>query len=323
MSDRPSPLKSPVPLICQSGPGLNAPAAAPEMKFRPFISQIAGVPSLFCHRMSDLPSALKSPVALICQLGPGLNGPTAPTDTAVVPFISQIAGVPSLPCQTMSDRPSPLKSPVVLICQLGPGLNAPATPTDTALAPFISQIAGVPSSPCQRMSDRPSPLKSPPCLTCQFGPGSNVPATPTDTAVLPFIIQSAGVPSLPCHRMSLRPLALKSLRVSMVKIDVFTSSSAPDGRPSTAKAMRPSERVVASAPNDALKSGWSDTKNSEPIWWPTASNRCAWMNWALSCQLTRKPPSASAVTSALSCTLLVVVLTRTFLKPTSTVPSFE
>src|SRR5262245_30884085 len=47
----------------------------------PFISQIAGVPSLPCHRMSDLPSPSKSPVALICQLGPGLNGPTAPKAT--------------------------------------------------------------------------------------------------------------------------------------------------------------------------------------------------------------------------------------------------
>ncbi len=31
------------------------------------MNQIAGVPSLFCHRMSDLLSPLKSPVALMCH----------------------------------------------------------------------------------------------------------------------------------------------------------------------------------------------------------------------------------------------------------------
>src|SRR5258705_9132718 len=105
------------------------------MKWVPFISQTAGVPSLPCHRMSDLPSPLKSALPLTCQLGPGLNGPAAPTDTALVPSISQIAGVPSLPCHRMSDLPSPLKSPVPLTCQLGPGLNEPAALTDTDLVP--------------------------------------------------------------------------------------------------------------------------------------------------------------------------------------------
>ena len=42
----------------------------------PFISQIAGVPLSFCHRMSALPSKLKSPVPSTCQLGPGLDAPT-------------------------------------------------------------------------------------------------------------------------------------------------------------------------------------------------------------------------------------------------------
>ena len=98
----------------------------------PFISQIAGVPSLPCHRMSDLPSPLKSPLPLTCQLGPGLNEPAALTVTAVVPSISQIEGVPSLPCHKMSDLPSPLKSPLPLTCQLGPGLNEPAALVDTS-----------------------------------------------------------------------------------------------------------------------------------------------------------------------------------------------
>jgi hypothetical protein len=61
--------------MCQSVPGLNEPAALLDTKFIPFISQIAGVPSLPCHRMSGLPSPLKSPLPLTCQLGPGLNCP--------------------------------------------------------------------------------------------------------------------------------------------------------------------------------------------------------------------------------------------------------
>ncbi len=81
----------------------------PVTSVRPFIRQIAGVPSSFCHRMSDLPSKSKSASPLTCQLGPGLDGhgplgPAAPTDVAVKPFISQIAGVPSLFCHRMSER---------------------------------------------------------------------------------------------------------------------------------------------------------------------------------------------------------------------------
>jgi len=75
---------------------------------RPFISQMPGVPSSFCHRMSALKSSLKSPSPLACQLGPGLDGhgafgPAGPTVTAVKPFMLQIPGVPSLFCHRMSE----------------------------------------------------------------------------------------------------------------------------------------------------------------------------------------------------------------------------
>src|SRR5436189_167332 len=49
MSEKPSPLKSPVPTTCQLGPGL--PRTAPPIMLVPFISQIATEPSSFCHRM--------------------------------------------------------------------------------------------------------------------------------------------------------------------------------------------------------------------------------------------------------------------------------
>ena len=59
-------------ITCQSGPGLNEPAALTDRTLVPSISQIEGVPFWPCQMMSDLPSPLKSPVPLISQLGPGL-----------------------------------------------------------------------------------------------------------------------------------------------------------------------------------------------------------------------------------------------------------
>ena len=52
MSEKPSPLKSPVPIAVQLGPGL-ALTGAPPITLVPFISQIAAWPLLFCHRMSE------------------------------------------------------------------------------------------------------------------------------------------------------------------------------------------------------------------------------------------------------------------------------
>jgi hypothetical protein len=39
---------------------LNGPTAPTDTALVPFINQIAGVPSSFCHRMSDLLSPLRS-----------------------------------------------------------------------------------------------------------------------------------------------------------------------------------------------------------------------------------------------------------------------
>ena len=128
-------------MTCQSLPGLNEPAAPPKMKFIPSISQIAGVPSLLCHRMSDLPSPLKSPVPSIVPARPWIERPDGSHGHGIDAVHQPDGGLPSLFCQRMSDLPSPLKSPVPLICQLGPGLNGPAAPTNVALGPSISQIA--------------------------------------------------------------------------------------------------------------------------------------------------------------------------------------
>src|SRR5258705_401595 len=107
MSDLPSPLKSPVPLISQLGPGLNGPTAPTNVASVPSISHIAAVPLSCCQMMSSLPSPLKSPVPLICQVGPGLNEPAAVTVVAVVPSISHAAAQPLLLCHRMSDLLSP------------------------------------------------------------------------------------------------------------------------------------------------------------------------------------------------------------------------
>ena len=160
MSDLPSLLKSPLSLTCQAGPGL-MPTGAAASTVRPFISQMPGVPSSFCHRMSAGPSKLKSPVPLMCQAGPGLV-PTGLTETAVRPFISQMPGVPSSFCHRMSDLPSKSKSASPLTCQLGPGL-VPTGLVASGVKPFISQMPGVPSLFCHRMSEAlllKVPLKS-------------------------------------------------------------------------------------------------------------------------------------------------------------------
>src|ERR1700722_8272544 len=81
----------------------------------PFISQIATLPEVSCHRMSLTASPLKSPVPAIDHW-PG----TVATNELfwfkmVVPFISQIATLPDVSIHRMSALPSPLKSPVPAI----------------------------------------------------------------------------------------------------------------------------------------------------------------------------------------------------------------
>jgi hypothetical protein len=77
MSESPSPLKSPVPIAFQLGPGLGLTAPTP-VRVVPFISQIEALPMLvFCHRMSEVSPLKNAPVPTTFQLGPGL-GFTAP-----------------------------------------------------------------------------------------------------------------------------------------------------------------------------------------------------------------------------------------------------
>ena len=69
MSALPSPLKSPVPAMCQSVATLRRSCAvAGERRRWPGQSQSVTVPSSARHRMSALPSPLKSPVPTMCQL---------------------------------------------------------------------------------------------------------------------------------------------------------------------------------------------------------------------------------------------------------------
>ena len=74
MSERLSPLKSPVPTAFQFGPGL---AASRRCRFRSHLSRSSPRPrpgrSAFCHRMSERLSPLKSPVPTVFQLGPGIG----------------------------------------------------------------------------------------------------------------------------------------------------------------------------------------------------------------------------------------------------------
>ena len=99
-SEKPSSVKSPVPIAFQLGPGLGL-TGPPPIRLFPFMSQTAAWPLAFRHRMSEWPSWLKSPVPISVQFGPGL-GLTAPPPTRVLPPISQIEAWPSVFCQRMS-----------------------------------------------------------------------------------------------------------------------------------------------------------------------------------------------------------------------------
>src|SRR5437660_12702343 len=125
----------PSSLTFQAEPGLGS--TPPPMIEVPFISQIAGVPSVFCQMMSALPSPLKSLGPITCHDDPGLI--STPPAMVEVPFISQIAGIPLLFCHRMSSLPSPLKSPAPITCHDGPGLVSTAPPM--IAVPSISQTA--------------------------------------------------------------------------------------------------------------------------------------------------------------------------------------
>src|SRR6266700_4043497 len=88
----------PSSLTCQVGPGLGS--RPPPITLVPFISQIAGVPSLFCQTMPAMLSPLKSLGPITYQEAPGLS--SSPPPMIEVPLSSQIAGVPSLFCHRMS-----------------------------------------------------------------------------------------------------------------------------------------------------------------------------------------------------------------------------
>src|SRR3984957_5643057 len=138
-SEKPSWVKSPVPIACQAGPGLGL-TGPPPISLLSFISQIEVWPVLlFWKRLWEKPSWLKSPVPIACQAGPGL-GLTGPPPIKLLPFISQIEVWPVLLFwKRMSEKPSWLKSPVPIACQLGPGFGLTGPPP-IKVFPLISQI---------------------------------------------------------------------------------------------------------------------------------------------------------------------------------------
>src|SRR6185312_9140936 len=108
MSDLPSPLKSPVPMIDQ----LEAmvPMSGEAVMVPPFICHSSIVPSVLRKRISVLPSPLKSPVPIGVQLE-GMPFATTGAEPTVLPLISHSLIVPlALSYQRMSDLPSPLQS---------------------------------------------------------------------------------------------------------------------------------------------------------------------------------------------------------------------
>src|ERR1051326_1821673 len=156
MSALPSALKSPAPITRQEAPGfVSAALATTEV---PFITQIIGVPFVFCHRMSGLPSPLKSSPAITCQDDPGFASVTVLV--ALVPFINQICGVPSLLCRTMSVLPSWLKSPMASTCHPLGVVIVPEDATEEPLSNSTSRSGWFDELFWNNRSESLSPSKS-------------------------------------------------------------------------------------------------------------------------------------------------------------------
>src|SRR3984957_13233880 len=100
-SEKPSSVKSPVPIACQLGPGLGL-TGPPPIQLLLFMFQIEAWPLALSRRLSSWPSWLKSPVPISVQLGPGL-GLRGPPPARALPSMSQIEPWPVLAfCQKMS-----------------------------------------------------------------------------------------------------------------------------------------------------------------------------------------------------------------------------
>src|SRR5215471_13025621 len=144
MSDLPSPLKSPIPLMTQSGETPLRMLVASAID-GPFISHRPTAPvEVLRQMMSALPSPLTSPTPLIIQ---SLVTPLTMLVARMIeaPFISHRPTSPVVVLRQMrSALASPLTSPVPLMTHCGPGSGI--TVCDVTVVLLTSQICGVPAN---------------------------------------------------------------------------------------------------------------------------------------------------------------------------------
>src|SRR6516162_561154 len=225
MSDLRSPLKSPVPTICQSRGRLPTPCET--MVVAASISCTTTPPLMVSRqRMSHLPSPLKSPVPATTQLRGKL--PTPCEDMMVAPFMNEITIPPLVVSrQRMSPLPVPSKSPVPTIAQLEGKLVTPSRdliPVPVPV-PVISHIATPPLVLRKRMSAKPSASKSR-CPTMDQSVGRS--PTPSEERTVPsFVISDMATPPLILlrQRMSLTPSLLKSWAAVTVAVLIVAENA--------------------------------------------------------------------------------------------------
>src|SRR5262249_49435799 len=144
MSDFPSPLKSPIPVIDQLA-GMPVAINAWNTVVAPIISHTATSPVvLLRHRTSELSSPSEAPTPAIGQV---LGMPVAMNacSTAEGRFISHSATSPLVVLRhRMSASASPLKSPVPAMLHGAPGLDSMIC--DVTLVWLTSHICGVPTN---------------------------------------------------------------------------------------------------------------------------------------------------------------------------------
>ena len=125
MSEKPSLLKSPVPIAFQLGPGSAASTAPPPDLARSVHLPDRGLAIGVLQQDVGIAVAVEVAGSDRLPARPGVGADRAPPPIGFIPFISQTATCPFAFCHRMSAWPSPLKSPVPMAFQLGPGWRRP------------------------------------------------------------------------------------------------------------------------------------------------------------------------------------------------------
>ncbi len=197
MSEKPSWLKSPVPIACQLGPGLGVTARRRYLSVHFPDRDLAGAPIL----PQDVGVAVVVEIARPDRFPdkPRIGAHRAAADDTVLVHLPDrgLAGARVLPQDVGEAVAVEIAGPDGMKTRPGIGLTGPPP---IRVFPLISQIEAWPVLAFRhRMSDWPSSLKSPVPIAFQAGPGLGL-TGPPPTRVLPSMSQIVACPLVFCRR---------------------------------------------------------------------------------------------------------------------------